>query len=94
MDIKYSIKQYVLNERNSNSHRWYYFPNMTKSEVILFKQWDSDGSGTITLLEFRGALAVLGLQAPPSPRPLPCCALGCVCRNSDGRTGLSCAMDS
>jgi hypothetical protein len=42
MDMKYTIKQFVLNERNSDKHRWYYFPNMTKSEVIFFKQWDSD----------------------------------------------------
>lgn len=39
---KYSMKQYYLNEKNSDDHRWFYFPNMTKDEVILFKQWDSD----------------------------------------------------
>ena len=38
----YSIKQYLLNEKNSDDHRWFYFPNMTKSEAIFFKQWDSD----------------------------------------------------
>ena len=40
--FKFTIKQYLLNEKNSDNHRWYYFPNMTKSEAIFFKQWDSD----------------------------------------------------
>lgn len=38
----YGLKQYRLNQKNSDNHKWYYFPNMTKSEAILFKQWDSD----------------------------------------------------
>ena len=42
MESEYSIKQYGLNVKNSDRHRWYYFPNMTKPEVILFKQWDTD----------------------------------------------------
>lgn len=38
----YELQQYVLDSRNSEQHRWYYFPKMQKDEVILFKQWDSD----------------------------------------------------
>ena len=38
----YNIPQYVLNARNSNNHKWYYFSKMIKGEVVLFKQWDSD----------------------------------------------------
>jgi len=36
------ILQYRLSNRNSDQHRWYYYPQMKKNEVILFKQWDSD----------------------------------------------------
>jgi len=28
----------------SPDHRWYYYPGMAKDEVLLLKQWDSDGS--------------------------------------------------
>ena len=35
-------QQYLLGDRNSQAHRWFYFPQMTKEEVLLFKQWDSD----------------------------------------------------
>lgn len=27
----------------SPAHRWYYYPNMTRSEALLIKQWDSAG---------------------------------------------------
>lgn len=40
----YHIQQYGLLDRNSDQHRWYYFSNMEKDEVLLFKQWDSDTS--------------------------------------------------
>lgn len=40
--FRFTVKQYRLNQKNSDIHKWYYFPNMTKSEAILFKQWDSD----------------------------------------------------
>eukprot|EP00927_Polykrikos_kofoidii_P074610 TRINITY_DN7062_c0_g1_i3.p1 TRINITY_DN7062_c0_g1~~TRINITY_DN7062_c0_g1_i3.p1 ORF type:complete len:387 (-),score=36.58 TRINITY_DN7062_c0_g1_i3:200-1360(-) len=38
----YALQQYCLDSRNSEQHRWYYFPKMQKDEVLLFKQWDSD----------------------------------------------------
>eukprot|EP00239_Pterosperma_sp_CCMP1384_P007623 CAMPEP_0197844520 /NCGR_PEP_ID=MMETSP1438-20131217/1508_1 /TAXON_ID=1461541 /ORGANISM="Pterosperma sp., Strain CCMP1384" /LENGTH=287 /DNA_ID=CAMNT_0043455349 /DNA_START=134 /DNA_END=994 /DNA_ORIENTATION=- len=38
----YEIQQYQLDSKNSARHRWYYYPEMTKNEVLLFKQWDSD----------------------------------------------------
>jgi len=41
-DKAYSLQQYRLLDDNVDSHRWFYFPNMKKDEVILFKQWDSD----------------------------------------------------
>ena len=37
----YSTLQYRLNDTNSSKHRWYYYPSMTKDEVLLFKQYDS-----------------------------------------------------
>ena len=37
----YSTLQYRLNDINSKHHRWYYYPKMTKDEVLLFKQYDS-----------------------------------------------------
>ena len=27
----------------AESHRWYYYPEMTRDEALLIKQWDSDG---------------------------------------------------
>jgi len=41
-NFEFAIKQFGLNEKNSDKHRWFYFPNMTKPETIFFKQWDSD----------------------------------------------------
>lgn len=29
---------------SSPEHRWYYYPDMRKDEVLLLKQWDSEGS--------------------------------------------------
>ena len=37
----YNILQYRLNDSNSKQHHWYYYPKMTKDEVLLFKQYDS-----------------------------------------------------
>mmetsp|Transcript_21099 Transcript_21099/g.36288 ORF Transcript_21099/g.36288 Transcript_21099/m.36288 type:complete len:448 (-) Transcript_21099:1349-2692(-) len=42
MPKDYHIVQYGLNARHASQHKWYYFPKMTKSEGILFKQIDSD----------------------------------------------------
>jgi len=42
--VDYCVSQYLLNCVNSRQHRWYYFPKMTKDEVILFKMFDSDTS--------------------------------------------------
>ena len=36
------FENFRLSNRNSDQHRWYYYPQMKKNEVILFKQWDSD----------------------------------------------------
>lgn len=46
----YKIPQYTLNVRNYLRHKWYYFPDMVKDEVICFKQADSDfrNSGRMT----------------------------------------------
>lgn len=38
----YGGTHYYLASRNKDQHRWYYFPEMRKDEVILFKQYDSD----------------------------------------------------
>jgi len=38
----YEVTQYTLNARHATQHMWYYFPNMTQNEAILFKQMDSD----------------------------------------------------
>ena len=37
----YTNLQYRLNYHNARNHRWYYYPKMTKDEVLLFKQYDS-----------------------------------------------------
>lgn len=39
--------------RHADSHRWYYYPAMTRSEAMLIKQWDSAGA----LARTRGAKA-------------------------------------
>lgn len=38
----YSGTNYYLSSRNAKQHKWYYFPKMGTSEVLLFKQYDSD----------------------------------------------------
>merc|ERR1712176_1501242 len=39
----YDVVQYGLNARHAEStHKWYYYPQMTRNEGILFKQMDSD----------------------------------------------------
>lgn len=42
----YDVVQYGLNARHASQHKWYYFPQMTKDEGILFKQMDSDWTQT------------------------------------------------
>ena len=37
--------------KHSQTHRWYYYPAMTRDEALLIKQWDSAGS----LARSRGA---------------------------------------
>jgi len=39
---KYKIQQYVLWKKNAHRHRWFYFPDLTREELILHKQFDSD----------------------------------------------------
>lgn len=38
------MTQYLLNSRHASQHRWFYFPKMTKEEMVLFKMFDSDTS--------------------------------------------------
>jgi len=40
--VGYDVLQYNLSSRNARQHKWYYFPQMAKDEVLIFKQWDSD----------------------------------------------------
>merc|ERR1712137_1270374 len=42
--VGYDVLQYNLSMRNASQHKWYYHPKMTKDEVLVFKQWDSDSS--------------------------------------------------
>jgi len=42
----YDVVQYGLNARHAHLHKWYYFPQMTNTEAILFKQMDSDPTKT------------------------------------------------
>ena len=41
-DLGGKIEQYRMASRNAHMHKWYYLPRMTRDEVILFKQYDSD----------------------------------------------------
>lgn len=38
----YELVQNRLSSRNKHLHKWYYFSQMKKDEVLLFKQWDTD----------------------------------------------------
>jgi len=38
------IQHYRLEVTNWRRHKWYFYPRMTNSEVLLFKQYDSDPS--------------------------------------------------
>ena len=35
-------EQYRLHPARSHEHRWFYYPNMHKDELLVFKQYDSD----------------------------------------------------
>jgi hypothetical protein len=37
-----SGKQLRMASRNASKHRWYYYPRMTRDEVLVFKMYDSD----------------------------------------------------
>lgn len=37
-----TVPQYSINYRNHKVHDWYYYPEMEKNEVLLFKQYDTD----------------------------------------------------
>jgi hypothetical protein len=37
-----SVRQYHLNYLNHDKHKWTYFPDITKDELLIFKQWDTD----------------------------------------------------
>jgi len=39
-------EQYRLTPKNTKNHRWYYFPDMKKDEVLLFTQFSSNASKT------------------------------------------------
>ena len=43
---EHSVVHWGLSARHADRHKWYYFPGMTKSEGILFKQVDSDFTKT------------------------------------------------
>ena len=42
----YSGTNYYLSSRNSSRHKWFYFDRMAQSDVLLFKQYDSDPTKT------------------------------------------------
>jgi hypothetical protein len=39
-------EQYRLASHTKHKHAWYYFPHMTKDEVLIFTQFDSDASAS------------------------------------------------
>ena len=47
--------------KHASRHRWYYYPEMTRDEALLIKQWDSAG----TLARSDGARADADDQAAP-----------------------------
>jgi len=42
----FSVQQYGLHNANKHRHRWVYFPNMSKNELLMFTQYDSDPKAT------------------------------------------------
>ena len=53
-----------MNHTNSNKHRWYYYPSMTKDEVLLFKQYDSKTDNIGSRFCFHTAMNTLGDSYP------------------------------
>jgi len=62
----YTIPQYVLHHKNSAQHRWYHFPGLTRDELVLHKQYDSDTTKNARYC-FHTAC-----KDPTAPPNLPC----------------------
>jgi len=43
---KIKSQQWLLNNAKKNFHRWVYYPNMVKNELLVFTQYDSDPKAT------------------------------------------------
>jgi len=60
-------EQYRLTAERADQHRWFYFPHMKKSEVLLFKQFDSDPAQT-SRFTFHSAFTDASVRADLPPR--------------------------
>ncbi len=57
---------HIYSVRHAEGHRWFYFPNMTKSEAILIKGYDSADDGRA---RFTPHSAFVDPNTPDSPAP-------------------------
>ena len=81
----YKVPQYTLNVRHFENHKWYYFPDMVKDEIICFKQADSDyrNKGRMT---FHCAVEDPNASVNDPPRQSIEARLFCVFKNQDINT--------
>ena len=56
-----------MKSANAKKHKWYYYPQMTKDEVLLFKMFDSDTSLSGRMC-FHTAFSDMSI----SPATVPC----------------------
>jgi len=80
-----SIVQWALSPRHADQHKWYYFPRMTESEAILFKQVDSDFTKTGRSCFH---MAVLDPNAPWDAPPRETIELRMLCYWKNTETGI------
>jgi len=60
-------EQYRLTAHRAQQHRWFYFPHMTKREVLLFKQFDSDPAQS-SRFTFHSSFKDTSIQTALPPR--------------------------
>uniref|UniRef100_A0A0G4HP34 Uncharacterized protein n=1 Tax=Chromera velia CCMP2878 TaxID=1169474 RepID=A0A0G4HP34_9ALVE len=58
---KATVDTFHMNGNYHSFHKWFYYPEMTRSEALVFKQWDSDPRSP-TRFTFHSAISFPGVE--------------------------------